>query len=287
MSPQAPGKRLWYWIIVVMGLLGMHSGWSPAADAILDAKRKAAAQLFRDGKFTEAVSLTREVLSADDSACSDHLLLARAHEKLGQSAEAIRQYKRVLDLVPASASRPDDKTARAEADKKLKLLDPLGTRVEALTDDVLRKLDGLEKEAVSLKSMSGLERIFRLRGHIWAAEHRDDRTYYEVLAKGEWQDSGLVAKAGQSYHVRAAGAWQVKGSYTCSAHGTTEMPLPPNYGRVGQLLGIVGGKVYVLDEDALFTCEATGPVFLLCNDDIGQAGRVKNTGSLHVLIERR
>src|SRR5438105_8311054 len=102
-----------------------------AADAVLDAKRKAAAQLLKDGRPADALALLGEVTAADDTFYADHLLIARAHDKLGHAADALRHYKRVLDLASPNAQSSEERQARQEADKRIKQLDPQGGKIDA------------------------------------------------------------------------------------------------------------------------------------------------------------
>jgi hypothetical protein len=258
------------------------------ADGVLDAKRKAAEQLVHDGKYADAVTLLGEITAVDDSGYNDHLLLARAYEKLGQGNEAIRQYKTVLALLPGSPSAVAERTARQEADKRLKVLDPMGAKVDAAVDEIERKLATLESDALAARSMTATERVFRLRGAVWQAERRKEHGFCEVFANGVWQDAGMTVVAHHTYRVRAAGTWRVRGAsegslLECTALGMEVRPAS-SYGKMGQLIGQVGGKFYSLGQDVRFTPEASGSLVLIENDE-GAPYRTSNKGSLQVLIE--
>ena len=276
-------------VVFFVGLI--LASWSmlsaAASDAVLDAKRKAAAQLLRDGKLADAVTLLSEVTAADDTSYNDHLLMARACEKLGHTAESMRHYKRVMDLLPGAPQNGDEKAARGEADKKLKLLDPQGPKIDGVVDEYLRKLDGLEREALASRNMAAIERIFRLRGLTWQAEKAKDRGFAEVFANQAWQTGGLEVKEKQSYRVRAAGVWRVKGAsdalVECTAAGTDQRKEPSLTGLVGQLIAQVNGNFFALGQDVVFTAPASGPLFLM-ECDSGDAARTKNKGSMQVLI---
>jgi hypothetical protein len=266
------------------GLVG-----SARADGVLDAKRKAAELLVHDGKYADAVTLLGEITAVDDSGYNDHLLLARAYEKLGQGNEAIRQYKTVLALLPGSPSSAAERAARQEADKRLKVLDPMGAKLDGAVEEIERKLAALESEALAARSMPAVERVFRLRGALWQAERRTDHGFCEVFANGAWQDSGLDLRAGQTYRIRAAGTWRVRGKngarVECTAAGTDEAP--GNYiGRIGQLEAQVGNKFHILGQDATLTPEVSGRLMLIANEN-DQKDRLKNTGSVQVVIEGR
>jgi tetratricopeptide (TPR) repeat protein len=279
--------------IALLASLGLSLLLTPAAsraDALLDAKRSAAEKLLHDGKYDEGIALMKEVLQQSDSGFNDHLLLARAYEKTNQPAEAIKEYKRVLALVPGSPTAAAERAARLEADKRLKVLDPVSPRIDAAVDEIERKLDGLERDAITARSMSGLERVFRLRGALWVADKRPEHAFVEVMANGVWQDAGLDVTAKHTYHVRAAGTWRIKGNgnggqplIECTAAGTDKRP-PNGFGKRGQLLAMVNGKPYPLGEDAHFTPEASGKLQFIVNDDTA-ADRAHNQGSVQVLVD--
>jgi hypothetical protein len=168
----------------------------------------------------------------------------------------------------------------------VKQLDPMGGKIDAAVDEYLRKLDALEREAIAARSMAGLERIFRLRGMTWEAEKVKEAGFCEVQAHGEWQTTDLTVTQGQTYRVRAAGSWWIKGEkglVECTAAGTNERFDPAGTHRMGQLLGQVNGKQIPLGEDVTFTAPASGPL-LLIEGDLGQSYRTGNKGSLQVLI---
>jgi hypothetical protein len=272
-------------VVVVVVMLGQASG-AAANDAVLDAKRKAAAQLLKDGKTADALTLLGEVTKTDDTFWGDHLMMARACEKLGRASEALHHYKRVLELTPGAPAAADERAARQEADKRVKQLDPMGGKIDAVVDEYVRKLDTLEREAIASRNMAALERIFRLRGMIWEAEKVKDAGFCEVQAHGEWQTTGLTVKEGQTYRVRAAGTWSVKGErglVECTAAGTKERADASVSYRMGQLLGQVNGKQMPLGEDVTFTAPASG-MLMLIEGDLGESYRTANKGSLQVLI---
>jgi tetratricopeptide (TPR) repeat protein len=278
--------------LLVMGLSAHLAPGAAASDAVLDAKRKAAAQLLRDGKASDALALLTEVVAVDDKRYGDHLLMARACDKLAETAEATRQYHRVLELLPTAPANAEERAARAEADKKLKQIDPLSGKIDAVVDDYERHLDTLEREAIAGRNMAALERLFRLRGMTWQADKAKDRGYLEVFADtshGAWQHSGLDVRAGQSYRVRAAGTWQIRGNggpqsrLTCTASGTDQRKGADFGYRYGALLGQVNGKIFTLGEDAVFSAPASGELLFIESDE-NDAARATNKGSVQVLI---
>lgn len=273
---------------LVVALLASPGARAAAADAgVLDAKRKAAAQLMHDGHYNEALALIGEVTAADDKQYNDHLQLARALEKLSRSNEALREYKRVLELTSAGASG-DERSARQEADKRVKQLDPSGVKIDAAVEDFQRKLDALERDAAAARSMSSMERLFKLRATLWQVEGRKDRIGLEVSSKLAWQDTGYEVREGMAYRVRGAGTWKTRAMDNSKYVETTANGIPnspvTNQGHRGQLCGRVGGKYFILGEDKVFVAPASGHLELLSNDD--EAGQRKvDTGSIMVLIE--
>jgi hypothetical protein len=233
------------------------------------------------------MALMTEVTAVDDGQWGDWMLMAHASEKLNQPAEALGYYRRVLELLPGSPSPADERSARQEAEKKVKQMDPVGPHLEQAVDEFLRKLDALEREAITARSMSAMEAIYRLRGHTWVAAKLKDRGYTQVKAAGDPQDSGFDVIAKHTYHVRAAGTWRVQGSTAgvlvdCTASGTTARK-DVGFGHPGQLLAKVKQEYYAVGEDARFTPSVSGRVEWLCNE-ADQANRVKNHGTVEVLI---
>ena len=171
-----------------------------AADAVTDAKRRAASELMRDGKVAEAIALTQEVVKADASNYRDHLLLARAYDKMNKTAEAVVSYRRVLELLGPT----DDRAVRVEAERRLKVLDLQTAKIQAAEDEFLKKLDALEREAIAAKDVAAVRRIFRLKAGCYKAAGRTDRIGVEVKVAESWQDAGMSLIAGRTYRIRAA-----------------------------------------------------------------------------------
>ena len=280
-------------IALLLTALCVRPTWTAAAsDGVLDAKRKAAAQLLRDGKAADALDLLTEVVAVDDKLYSDQLLMARACDKLAQPADALGHYHRVLELLPATPGNADERAARLEADKKLKQIDPISGKIDSVVDEYQRKLDTLERDAIAARNMPALERLFRLRGMTWQADKAKDRAYVEVfadLSHGTWQHSGLEVKERQSYRVRAAGTWQIQGNsgpqsrITCTASGTDQRKTADWPYRIGALQAQIGGKLITLSEDAVFSAPASGEL-LFIESDVDGPIREHNKGSLQVLI---
>jgi hypothetical protein len=261
--------------VLFLMAIGSITPLRAASDAVLDAKRRAAAQLLKDGKPSDALALLGEITSVDDSSYNDHLMMARANEKLGHVNEASIHYRRVMELLASSAG-------------KLKQIDPLAGKVDAIVDDAQKKLDVLERDAVTSHNMTALARIFRLRGSMWQAEKVKDRGYTEVSSELRWQSSGFELKEKQSYHLRAAGTWRIAGvkasdgMIECTAAGSDKRDDLSGL-RNGQLVGQVKGKRIVLGEDVVFTAPASGTLELITYD-ITDNVLHKNRGSIAVLV---
>lgn len=256
---------------------------------VLDAKRKAAAQLFHEGKASDALTLLAEITAIDDMLYSDHMLAAHAQEKLGEWSEATAEYRRVLELLPPNPSNADERQARLEADKKVRQADPMSAKIDGVVDDFFRRLDALDRESIAGRNMSALGRTFRLRGMTWRAEKIKDRAIVEVFAQREWQSAGLEVKENKIYHVRAAGTWRVKAGGTglieCTANGpkSGRKSAYTADGAYGQLMGNVGGKLLMLGEDVVFTAPATGPL-QLAEAENTYADHANNRGAIQVII---
>src|SRR5690349_6716151 len=82
------GRRMWrrlgWGTFAVVGLAAMLRWVAPvgAADNVQDVKRKTAAQLIHDGHYEEGLALLSEVTAGDGGTYGDHLVMARAMEKL-------------------------------------------------------------------------------------------------------------------------------------------------------------------------------------------------------------
>lgn len=278
-------------LLLAVLILQRH-GSAASSDVVLDAKRKAAAQLLREGKAADCLSLLTEVVAADDTLYSDHLLMAHANEKLGHAAEALPHYRRVIELLPTASTNREERSAYQEADKKIKLVDPLSAKLDAMGDDYQKKLDGLEREALAARNMTALERIFRLRGMAWNADRIKGRGFAEVSANGGWQTTGMELKEKQTYRVRAAGTWRIQGATAkdpqieCTANGTDKRKVPIAVAIVGQLEGQVDGKFFPLGEDVTFVSPGSGPLTLI-EFDVDGSARLHNKGSLQVLITQQ
>jgi tetratricopeptide (TPR) repeat protein len=251
------------------------------ADTVLDAKRKAAGDLLRDGKVQDAISMYQEVMKADPNNYKDTLQLARAYDKLNRPEEALDFYRRTLDM-PGAA---DDRTAKAEAERRIKMLDAAGAKFLAAEEEYLRKLDSLERDAMVSKDMRALQRVFTLRGGVWNARGYKDGFGVDMPAAADWLDSGVVVKKGVKYHVRAAGNWVVNGAQRCTADGISTAP-PTAHGPYGCLLGSVqgAGRFERLGSDTTFIAPATGTMSFNINV-MTHEERKKSTGRLYILIK--
>ena len=113
----------------------------------------------------------------------------------------------------------------------------------------------------------------------------------DVAARGGWQATGGVVKAGQTYEVVAAGEWAVDGQPAFAADGQAN-------GR-GQLIGAIltkreataeQGPSYVLSDEiplgsqASFTAPADGQLFLRCREPLTQID--DNQGKIKVTVRR-
>ena len=281
--------RKWIGFVVLLLLLILPlRAVRGATDAVVDAKRKAAAQLLKDNKPADAITLYNEVIKADDTQYADHLQLARAHDKLNHSAESNLEYRKVLDLSNSSSTNVDERAARAEAERKTKLVaarDVVSGKLDSTVDEYLKKLEGLEREAIQTRNMPALARIFRYKGATWNATGHKDRGYLEVAPNIAWQKTSVEVRQGMVYHVRAAGTWNVYGANPApsemTALGTGKRD---SFGYVaGSLVGQVNGKPFQLGEDASFTAPANG-ILELMEEELNQADRVRNKGSISVLI---
>jgi len=209
------------------------------------------------------------------------LPLAR-EDKLNKSPEAVGEYHRVLELLPGN----EDRAARLEADRRLKVLDAQGIKIQAAEEEFLKKLDALEREAISARDMRAVEQVFRLKAGIWGAKGRKDAIGFEVHATEAWQAAPITLERGQRYRIRAAGTWTVNGGLTCTADGVADRP-SGGAGTYGSLLAKLdnGTEVYAVGTSGTITPTTTGKLQFISAMPT-HAERLKNGGSLYVLIER-
>jgi tetratricopeptide (TPR) repeat protein len=266
---------------VVFGSVSAARG----ADVVVDAKRRAAVELMRDGKVSDAVSLINEVLKADNTNYRDYLLRARAYDKLNKASDAVESYNRVLELLPNSSGGAEERSVKAEADKRIKILDAQVIKIRNAEEEFIKKLDVLEREAIAARDIPAIRRIFRLKGGIYKAGGRRDRTGLEIVMAHGWQNTDFVVKAGVTYRIRAAGTFQIRPGLESTADGTGTQS-GNGVGALGMLIGQVEGKAdYIkLGSSARLTPEQTGSLTLLLNST--SAEEAKCSGGVTVLIEQ-
>jgi hypothetical protein len=258
-----------------------------AADASLDAKRKAGAQFLREGKLQEAAAILREVAASPDADYRDHLTLARAYDRFNRPREAVAAYRKIVSLVSESTRDADEKSARGEAERRLKVLDPVSEKVRQARSRFLKELDGLERDAELAHSDMAQEDIFKLRLALLKTDPNANMLAFTVLPNPvNFQDTGFQVVAGQVYRCHARGVWRMGTTPAddCNANGLADKR--NQVGPIGMLLGAVDQKPpYInLGVDVEFTAPSTGILGLGRNQD---AGAVINSGSLSVLIERK
>jgi len=250
-----------------------------AADAVTDAKRKAAADLMKDGKTTDAIALITEVIKADPENYRDHLLLARGYDKMNKAQEAVDSYRRVLELPGGS----EDRTAKTEAERRLKFLDAQTSKIRAAEDEFLKKLDALEHDAIAAKDMRALQQVFALRGGVWNARGRKEGFGVDLPATAEWLDSTAIVKKGVKYRARVAGYWTING-VECTADGTDAVP-PTVNGKIGSILASIegDGRYQRITTDCTFVPIATGRITFVSNAHTREE-RDKGSGRVYVLV---
>jgi tetratricopeptide (TPR) repeat protein len=250
-------------------------------DAVTDAKRRAAADLMKEGKTTDAIALIDEVLKADPTNYKDHLLLARGYDKLNKAQEAVDSYHRVLELLNGN----EDRLAKAEAERRLKVLDGQSGKIQAAEDEFLKKLDILEHDAIAAKDMLALQHVFALRGGLWNARGRKEGFGVDLPATAEWLDSCAIVKKGVKYHVRAAGYWTLNGNIRCTADGTKSVPATVT-GVYGSLVGVIdnGDHYEHLGTDCTFVASMSGRIRFTDNV-LTREEREKSSGGIYILVQ--
>ncbi|MDB5321802.1 MAG: hypothetical protein JWN40_3433 [Phycisphaerales bacterium] len=253
-----------------------------AADAVTEAKRRAAADLMKEGKNVEAIALLSEVIKADGENYKDHLMMGRAYDKLNKPQEATESYHRVLELLPPG----EDRAARAEVDRRLKVIDGQTQKIQAVEEEFLKKLDGLERESLAAHDSRAVERIWRIKGGIWSAQGRKDAGCWEVRAASEWHDTGMTLTQGQRYRIRAVGSWNITPGFTCSADGVADRP-SGGAGAYGSLIAKVdtAPEAVAVGSNGTIVPTSTGKLMFISSMPT-RADREKNSGSVFVQIQR-
>jgi len=85
-------------LAIWLSLTCCASGWAASEEAI--ARNEAGGNLFRQGKFVEAITEFQNALQQDPKYLPAQLNLAYAYERLNRFDEAIQQYRAALTLAP-------------------------------------------------------------------------------------------------------------------------------------------------------------------------------------------
>jgi tetratricopeptide (TPR) repeat protein len=258
-----------------------------AADAVTDAKRRAAAELMKDGKNVEAIALLEEVVQVDPDQWKDQLSIARTYDKMNKTTEAAKYYRKALRGVSTATAGAPERAAKVEVERRLKVLDQQSGKIDAAVDDVMKKLTSLEREAEAGKNGDALDRINRLRAALMGADGRDDRGGCELPAnRPEWTRTGFIVRKGESYHVSARGAWRLGPRDECGPEGIATRKY------LGRPVGIImasvesakeGEEFTTIGRDTTFVAPATGMLVVTCWE--APADKHDNSGSLALLIE--
>lgn len=254
------------------------------SDAVLDAKRDAATKVAKEGRYTDAITLLEEVVSADGTHYQDFLQLARYHDKLSHPREAIANYRKTLGLMVGGPKDRIDGPARAECEKRIKILDAQGAKIESTVQELIAKLDALGRETSASNNPEAIERVFRLKGALLRYEGGPNVGFTEVLPIVGYQSSGFYVTGGQKYRIMARGKWRpVAGSdHLCGPAGDGKGGNP----ALGSLMGVFpNGGGGPLGEERTFTAPVNGEITFYMNGATEKAYDPK-FGVVYVYIER-
>ncbi len=119
-----------------------------------------------------------------------------------------------------------------------------------------------------------------------------------VLAAGDWRDTGVGMRPGETYEVVAEGKWQAGphcnatdangfGEETILCFRSPLVMVPVQHANFSTLIGKVGilGTPFVVGSKLALTAPAEGTLFLRMNDAPGFLG--DNTGQLEVAVRRQ
>ena len=260
--------------LVLTGMLAVLISAAPVADKGLEAKRKAGAQALRAGNPQEALVFLAEVAASPEATYQDQLALGRVLDKLSRGAEAAPSYRRVLDMTSETTKDADERSARGEAERRMRVLDPLWDKLRVARDRFMKDLDAVDREAEFVGNEAAAEQVCRLRGAVYRAENNPNvGTYVLSAAMLGWQSTGFRVIAGQTYHVRTRG--KVKLNDKPDGEITAK----------GRLLGRIRADASAasLGEDADFVAPDTGILELNVQGTVPSG----KGGSFRIYIERR
>ncbi|MCE9545318.1 MAG: hypothetical protein K8T25_07355 [Planctomycetia bacterium] len=261
-------------------------------DAATDVLRQAAEKAVKDGKYGDAVALLTKITEGEAGRYQDYMLLGKANEKLGKEREAAAAYRNVVEVLPESPEKREERVARIEAKQKLATLDVIGRKIDVFTKDAEKKVSDLIRDADKAGDWDAAGRLLKLYVELRHARGDAQVAYCEVQANKAMQPVGFSVVQGKSYRVRALGRWRLSPRIECNADGTNQMPAA-FYGPTGALLiNVVKSppeyKITKVGSDVTWAAPLSGGVWFTISDTkIGDpAGKDAYSGSLHVLIER-
>lgn len=240
--------------------------FSRAGNALLDAKRDAAAKLLKDGKSADAQKLYEEVVAEDASNWSDAYALAKLYDKSGETAKAVEAYRQTVKLLKNNTRTSAERSALAESEKRLDVLDQLSGEIEAATKDFFKALDKIDKDATKIKDKGAADRTFQLRAAILAAEPRNGWAAFQVPPT-HYFGTGYMLETGKHYTIEARGKWTVEAGVSCSPAGRFDQP-PSISGPIGGLVALIseGGNALFVGEATTFKATANAQLRFVVNE---------------------
>jgi tetratricopeptide (TPR) repeat protein len=275
--------RLFLGIWVGSGVLVSVCTGASGDDPLLRVHRQEAVDMMRQNKFAEAVAICDEILKEDPSHFQDHLLLARAFDKLGRRAQAVEEYQATHDLLPIPAANEEERSAAAETQRRLHTLDPTGEELQRAVAEFEKQLDSMARACKESRDDLGLKRIEDVKSALAAAFPARTRVVLDLSAKTNWIDTGINVLAGNKYEVLASGTWGTL-PYPQLAADADGVPHNIYNGfQIGALLGTIGGgPPFLLGKKVTFVANRSGLLKLAIND--ADNGRFDNWGSQHIYI---
>jgi tetratricopeptide (TPR) repeat protein len=287
MNPSPNPMRMFLRGVLLLGLcLPFWPAPLRAADALVDAKRKAAIDLLKQGKPVEAISIIKEIQASSPGDFRDQLLLCRALDRGNHVDEAAAGWKKLLEMLPSAGGQEEEREARFEAERRIRILDPGAAKLDAALAEFSKKLESLEKDPELARNPATIEHVVRLRAALDMAAGHKNYAICEVTANapGVWTDTGVMLQAGRTYHIRAFGTWRVnahKPETECTAAGLNSLG-GNEAGSFGSLAGSIGGQppYFAVGPDLVILPRVGGPLKLAIN----LAARSESSGSLRVYI---
>lgn len=247
-----------------------------ADDALSEAQRQTITALVHSGKYDQAAALCKELLSNDPTHYQDHLTLARIDEKLGDRAGAIGEFDTVLDVLPPTPRDEGERSAQAEATRRMHVLDPSAEKLQIALVKFDEELEALQRTCREARDSLGYNRIEGMRKQLAALMPSPTHELVQVPARVDHIVSKMKLVAGCKYQVVAVGSWSDGAGTSYDASGVPQV-ISGNFDKGALIAAVDDGPIFLIGEKKEFTPSVSGPLKLALNgiDKEGNSGAIK------------